>query len=149
MNTHQRKLGKQFLSHAVEFIRASQRLRSQKPFLYHPTFYCALHGLELALKSHLAADGFSKARLAGRKLGHDLDSLLTHALKCGSVLQPQLIPTVQRIVKAGSNSYARKCFEYPEFFVTTVHIDRWIALAERIIRSADEKLDAKCTAQTH
>jgi len=78
MNTHQCKLGKQFLSHAVEFIRASQRLRSQKPFLYHPTFYCALHGLELALKSHLAADGFSKARLAGRKLGHDLDSLLTH-----------------------------------------------------------------------
>ena len=143
MTSQQNRLASDFLDHAVEFARASERLASKKQFLLHPTFYCALHAIELALKSHLAAAGYTKSHLAGRELGHNLDRLFTQARKCGHVVDAQLVPTVERTIKNGSRSYTRKSFEYPELFVTTVHIQRWIAIASRIICSADQKLKTR------
>ena len=51
-------LAQEFLGHAVEFVDAAERLRKAKPFLCHPTFYCVLHGIDRALKSHLTAAGY-------------------------------------------------------------------------------------------
>src|SRR5204863_7319043 len=104
--------------HAVEFVDACERLHDRKPFLFHPTFYCVLHGIELALKSHLAAAGYTMSRLAKRSLGHNLSSLLTEALKCSDSLRTRLDGRGQRAIKIGSRSYAGKCFEYPEFLGT-------------------------------
>ena len=68
MTSQQNRLASDFLDHAVEFARASERLASKKPFLLRPTFYCPLHAIELALKSHLAAAGYTKSRLSRRLL---------------------------------------------------------------------------------
>ena len=140
MTSQQNRLASGFRDRAVEFTRASERLASEKPFLLRPTFYCALHGIELALKSHLAAAGYAKSRLAGRELGHNLDRLFTEARKCGDVVDAQFAANAERTIKNGSKSYSCKSFEYPELFVTTVHIGRWIAIANQIICSADQKL---------
>lgn len=144
MTACEQRLSEEFRDHAVEFVDACERLHAEKPFLFHPTFYCVLHGIELALKSHLAAAGYTASRLAKRSLGHDLSSLLAEALKCGGTLQTQLHGQDQRAIKIGSRSYAEKCFEYPEFLgTTTLPIGQWIGIARRLIRYADQQINPK------
>lgn len=144
MTAREQRLAQEFLDHAVEFVDACDRLPAQKPFLFHPTFYCVLHGIELALKSHLAAAGYTMSQLAKRSLGHNLSSLLTEALKCCGTLQTKLDGRDQRAIKVGSSSYAAKCFEYPEFLgTTTLPIGHWIAIARRLIRYANQEINPK------
>jgi hypothetical protein len=148
MTVREQRLAQEFRNHAVEFMDASERLHAHKPFLFHPTFYCALHGIELALKSHLAATGYTMSHVAKRSLGHNLSSLLTEALSCGGGLHTQLDVRDQRAIKIGSRSYSRKCFEYPEFLgTTTVPIGQWIGIGRRLIRYADQRINAKAQSR--
>jgi hypothetical protein len=143
MRADQRLLAQEFLAHAVEFVDAAERLWRKKPFLFHPTFYCVLHGVELALKSHLAAAGYSKRQLASKALGHSLASLLTNALKSDGSLQTRLNARDQRAIKIGAKSYFKKRFEYPELSVTTLPIGQWIQIARKLIQCADSRVRLK------
>jgi hypothetical protein len=143
---YQQQLAEVFLVKAHEFVNASERLwrdRKDSPFLFSPTFYCVLHGIELALKSLLAAGGYSKSQLASKTLGHDLGSLLSDALKSSSRLRTQLNVIDQRTIRTGAKSYSRKCFEYPEFRITTAAIGGWFKIAEKILWCADRELRPK------
>src|SRR6266540_5806982 len=85
MTAQEQRLANEFLDYAVEFAAASERLHAHKPYLLHPTFYCAIHSVELALKSYLAAHGFTKSCLASRAFGHNLSHLLAAALSRGDL----------------------------------------------------------------
>jgi hypothetical protein len=142
----QQQLAEAFLSHAHEFVDASERLwrdRKDSPFLFSPTFYNVLHGIELALKSLLTAGGYSKRQLRSKALGHNLDCLLSDALKFSSRLRSRLNVVDQRTIRIGAKSYERKCFEYPEFRITTVPIGEWFRIAEKILWCADRELRPK------
>jgi hypothetical protein len=141
MTAQEQRLANEFLDHATEFVDASERLYARQPFLLHPTFYCAIHGVELALKSYLAAHGYTKSRLASRDFGHNLSRLLTEAFSCGD-LQSHLSVRDQRTITASGKSYSRKAFEYPEL-VTTVGIGNWRGVARKLICHARRKVNPK------
>jgi hypothetical protein len=141
MTAQEQRLANDFLDHAIEFVAASERLHARQPFLLHSTFYCVIHGVELALKSYLAAHGYTKSRLASRNFGHNLSRLLTDAFRCGD-LQSHLTVRDQRTITVSGKSYSRKAFEYPEL-VTTVGIGNWLGVARKLIRHARSKLKPK------
>ena len=132
MTAQEQRLANDFLDHAIEFVDAADRLYASRPFLLHATFYCAIHGVELALKSYLAAHGYSKSRLASREFGHNLSRLLTEAFRC-SDLQSHLSIIDQRTITHSGRSYSRKAFEYPEL-VTTVGIGNWFTVVRKLLR---------------
>ncbi len=123
------------LRHAEAFREAAIRLHAAEPFLYHPTFYCALHAIELGLKTHLAFHGFSKKQL--RDLGHNLGALVTEAHD--KELIPFLDGHQRKAITFGGKSYSKKCFEYPEFIVSTLPIGRWLQFAELLTFHASSK----------
>src|SRR5438552_2304104 len=125
MSTH-RTLATEFLKHAKEFQDAAKRLSTTKPFLYHPTFYCVLHSIELSLKAHLALSGFPKRCL--KLLGHDLGAIVSEAHKAQAI--PFLDSFARKAIKWGGKDYSKKCFEYPELMVSTHPIGRWLEIAD-------------------
>ena len=137
------RLAQEFLTHAVEFRDAAKRLASASPFLFHPTFYCVLHAIELALKSHLAAVGYSKRNLASKALGHNLGGLLKAALESGALGHSTLDKFDRKAITWGAKDYSAKCFEYPEFMVSTHPIEKWLLIARKIIHSAENDARAR------
>lgn len=147
MTKEEQLLAAEFLQHATEFVEAGGRLyRSAPPFLLHPTFYCVAHGVELALKSYLAAHGYSKKQLASRQFGHDLASLLNEALRWGT-LQSRISPANQRTVSQSGKSYSRKAFEYPEL-LSTAGIGNWLSLADTLLDCARMTLEGYSAAHS-
>jgi len=133
------RLAQEFLRHALEFRDAADRLWDRKQrFLFHPTFYCALHCIELALKAHLAYAGFGLQKLRSRTLGHDLDALLQAAMKEGTLEKSGLNTSDRRAISWGGKDYSKKCFEYPEFMVSTHRIGTWLLIARKLIKSAND-----------
>src|SRR6266496_1360218 len=122
------RLARDFLQHSVEFRDAAARLYDHKPFLFHPTFYCVLHSIELALKSHLAYAGFGLSELRSRTLGHDLDALLQAASKEGTLDKSALDVFDRKAISWGGKDYSKKCFEYAEFMVSTHRIGKWLLI---------------------
>lgn len=129
-----------FLDHSTQFLNAARRLSQGKPFLFKPTFYCAIHSIELALKGHLAHKGFTAAHLRHREFGHNIDRLLEEAIADGSVDNQIVNFFDQQAIKWGSEDYAGKCFEYPELMYSTYPIGKWIRIAENLNRGLSEKL---------
>lgn len=126
-------LARQFTHFAQEFYDASARLAQSKPFLSHPTFYLAVHALELALKAHLARDGAAKRFLSSKALGHSLKGLLREANDRGIASSLGLDSHDQRNISMGSKHYEGKCFEYPELFHSTFPIGIWLRWAKKAI----------------
>jgi hypothetical protein len=135
------ELANYFLQHASEFDEAARRLRSTKPFLYYPTFYCVLHSIELSLKAHLTTVGFTKGRLASRAFGHDLAALLDAAVSEMLIPSATLDAAARRAIKLGSDSYYAKRFEYPEFRITTQPIGKWLRISLLLLRSAQRHIE--------
>ena len=136
------RLSQEFLDHALDFRDAAARLCEDTPFLYHPTFYCVLHSIELALKAHLSCVGTSKRELASKKLGHNLASLVNMAAEKGTLDTATVNAHARKAIAWGGKDYSKKCFEYPEFMLSTLPIGRWLVIAGRVIKSA-QKLIAK------
>jgi hypothetical protein len=132
------RLALEFLRHAGEFQDAADRLCKCKPFLFHPTFYCALHSIELALKAHLAYAGFRLSELRSKTLGHDLGALLQAASRKGILDKSTLDTFDRKAISWGGKDYSKKCFEYPEFMVSTYPIGRWLLIARKLIRSDED-----------
>lgn len=129
-----------FLDHSTQFLHAARRLSSSSPFLFKPTFYCAIHAVELALKGHLVHQGFSAANLRRREFGHNIDRLLEQALADGAVDDGVIDYFDQQAIEWGSEDYASKCFEYPEHMYSTYPIGKWIEIAENLIGGLHVKL---------
>lgn len=127
-------LAREFIQHAEEFRQAAERLHSRMPFLYHPTFYMALHSIELGLKAYLAGAGVGKRRLASRDFGHDLGALVAEAHDAGAI--PFLNAHDRKMITYGGKNYSKKCFEYPEFMVSTLPIGQWLRIAEALTSNA-------------
>lgn len=137
------RLAQEFLRHAMEFRDAAVRLYNCKPFLFHPTFYCALHSIELALKAHLAHAGFGPRKLASRALGHDLSALLETATTEGTLDNADLDAFDRKAISWGGKNYSKKCFEYPEFMISTHPIGKWLLIARKLIKSAQDLITAQ------
>jgi hypothetical protein len=54
--------------HAIRYLEADCRLSRTKPSVFKPTFYCAIHSVELSLKGHLLRQGSPPAALTARIL---------------------------------------------------------------------------------
>jgi hypothetical protein len=133
------RLAQEFLRHAVEFRDAADRLWDRRQrFLFHATFYCALHSIELALKAHLAHVGFGLRKLRSKTLGHNLDALLQAATKQGTLGNSGLDTFDRKAISWGGKDYSKKCFEYPEFVVSTHRIGKWLSIAGKLIKSAQK-----------
>jgi hypothetical protein len=130
-----------FLDHSIEFLEAAKKLNGCKPFLFKPTFYCAIHSIELALKGHLIHQKFSPVKLGHREFGHKIDKLLEQAITNGALDNSVINSYDQKAIKWGSEHYAGKCFEYPEPMHSTYPIGRWIMIAEKLIKKLSEKID--------
>jgi len=137
------RLAQEFLQHALKFRDAALYLCDHKPFLFHPTFYCALHSIELALKAHLAYAGFGSSKLRSKPLGHDLDALLKAATKEGTLDKSGLDAFDRKAISWGGRDYSKKCFEYPEFMVSTHRIGKWLLIARKLIKSAQNLVAAQ------
>ena len=134
----------QFLRYASEYCHAAHHLLHDiTPFLFHPTFYCALHAIELSLKASLALAGVSRRRLASKTLGHDLEALLKEAIGCHALGSSVLNRQEQRIVARGGKHYSAKCFEYPEFMVSTHAIGEWLFIANKLIEDVTNRITPK------
>jgi hypothetical protein len=94
-----------------------------------------LHCIELGLKAHLAHAGISKSELASRKFGHNLGILVKTASERGN-LSATVDAHDRRAIAWGGKDYSKKCFEYPEFMVSTLPIGQWLAISRRVIKSA-------------
>jgi hypothetical protein len=129
-----------FLDHSIEFLEAAKKLNGSEPFLFKPTFYCAIHSIELALKGHLMHQKFSSEKLRQREYGHKIDKLLEQALTDGALDNSVINFYDQKAIKYGSDYYAGKCFEYPEPMHSTYPIGRWIMIAEKLIKKLSEKI---------
>jgi hypothetical protein len=138
-----KQLAKDFLRHAVEFRDAALRLHDHKPFLFHPTFYCVLHSIELALKAHLAQTGFSKRTLSSKALGHNLGALLTAASRERVLDKSRLDALDRKAIAWGAKDYSKKCFEYPEFMVSTHPIRKWLLIARKLVGSAQDVVTSR------
>jgi hypothetical protein len=132
-----------FLRHAVEFHDAAVRLHERRPFLFHPTFYCVLHSIELALKAHLAHAGFARSKLASKALGHNLAALLKAASDAGTLDASSLDMFDRKAIVWGGKDYSKKCFEYPEFMVSTHPIGKWLQIARKLTRNAESVITPK------
>lgn len=138
----QRQFARELAEHAIAFNDAATRLSRTTPFLFHPTFYCVLHSIELALKSHLAGAGYSRRRLSSKALGHNLGALLEAALVDPALADSNLNAFDRKAITWGAKDYSAKCFEYPEFMVSTHPIGKWLLIARKIIDSAERALGA-------
>jgi hypothetical protein len=130
----------EFVDHSVEFLEAAKKLKVSKPFLFKPTFYCAIHSIELALKGHLIHQKFSPEKLRRRAFGHNIDNLLEQALIDGALDDSVINFHDQKAIKWGSDYYAGKCFEYPELMYSTHPIGKWIMISEKLIKNLREKI---------
>ena len=128
-----RTLAQSYAGHAKEFFDAAERLSLSTPYLFHPTFYCAIHSIELAIKAHLANIGVTKKELTSRDLGHNLTSLLREAGKRGIMKMLNLNSREIKSISFGSTDYAGKCFEYPEGMYSTLPVGIWLKIADKII----------------
>lgn len=126
-------LAHNLLDHAKEFRDAGSRLAMSKPFIFHPTFYCAIHSVELAIKAHLALAGLTKRKLSSKGLGHNLAALLEETEKQNIQDALQLDSHERRSISLGSRDYSGKCFEYPEILYSTFPIGIWIGWADKVI----------------
>lgn len=133
-------LAQNLLKHAKEFRDASSRLAQFKTFIFHPTFYCAIHSIELAIKAHLALAGVPKRLLSSKDLGHNLDELLKEANRHSIQDALQLDFQDIRNISLGSRAYSGKCFEYPEILYSTFPIDIWLDWADNVIEGCEKKM---------
>jgi len=140
-------LAYEFLRHAKEFLDAAARLKEGKPFLSHPTFYCVLHSIELSLKTHLAHAGFARAKLASKAYGHNLAELLKAADASGTLGRSSLNAFDRRAIVFGAEDYAKKCFEYPEFMVSTYSIGKWLCIARKLTGSAESVISSQTSSR--
>jgi len=108
-----RRLARDFLQHSVEFRDAAARLHDRKPFLFHPTFYCVLHSIELALKAHPAYAGFGLSELRSKTLGHDLDALLQAASREGTLDKSALDAFDRKTIAWGGKDYSKNASNTP------------------------------------
>lgn len=129
-----------FLEHAIQYLEAGRRLSGTEPFVFKPTFYCAIHSVELSLKGHLLHQGASPETLRRREFGHNIDRLLEQAFDDGALDSGVLDVFHQRSIKTGSRDYAAKCFEYPESMYSTYPIGKWLGIAEALANSLQSKL---------
>lgn len=134
---------REFHRHAKEFREASVRLSGKTPFLYHPSFYCILHSIELALKAALAFSGVTKKTLASRELGHDLGALVKEVFKMNAIDKEALGSRQWQIIQWGGSDYKSKCFEYPELPSSgaTAPIGLWTEIADVLIQQVTHKLN--------
>jgi hypothetical protein len=130
-----------FAGHSSEYLQAARRLTTSQPFLFHPTFYCALHAIELALKAHLALLGYSPDDLRQRRFGHNLEQLLRTAADEGGIDDSVIDYFDAKAVEWGSTDYQRKCFEYPEPMVSSLPIGRWCQIGEKLLSAAKDKIE--------
>jgi HEPN domain-containing protein len=133
-------LANNLLDHAKEFRAAARSLAKSKPFIFHPTFYCAIHSVELAIKAHLALAGLSKKMLSSKALGHNLAALLKEAERQNIQDALLLDSHESKNISLGSRAYSGKCFEYPEILYSTFPIDIWLDWADRVIVGFEKKL---------
>jgi hypothetical protein len=129
-----------FLDHAIQYLEASRRLSQSEPFIFKPTFYCAIHSVELALKGHLLHQGSPPEALRKREFGHNIDRLLEQALDDGALDSGILDIFHQRAITMGSQDYSAKCFEYPESMYSTYPIGKWLRIAEALADGLQSKL---------
>jgi len=129
-----------FLDHATQYLEAARRLSQTEPFIFKPTFYCAIHSVELSLKGHLLHQGCSLKALRRKEFGHNIGQLLEQALKNGAIDESILDVFYQRAVIRGSYDYSAKCFEYPEIMYSTYPIGKWLNIAEDLASSLQVKL---------
>ena len=140
MSSNTKINAEEFLDHSIQFCDAAQRLIKGKPFIFKPTFYCAIHSIELALKGHLVLSGFTASNLRNREYGHNISRLLDKAIVDEAVDEKVVDFFDQQAIKWGSEDYAGKCFEYPETMYSTYPIGKWTLIAEKLIFNLEEKL---------
>lgn len=126
-------LARNLLDHAKQFRDASIRLSNNEPFIFHPTFYCVIHSLELAIKAHLAFVGISKKKLSSKGLGHNLAALIKEVEVRNMQDSLQLNDLDRLNISQGSKNYAGKCFEYPEDPGITFSCDIWHDWTNKVI----------------
>jgi len=129
-----------FLDHAIQYLEAGRRLSRTEPFVFKPTFYCAIHSVELSLKGHLLHQGTPPEALRRRGFGHNIDRLLEQALSNGALDSGVLDVFHQRAITMGSGDYSAKCFEYPESMYSTYPIGKWLRIAEALADGLKSKL---------
>jgi hypothetical protein len=71
-------------------------------------------------------------------LGHDLSALLEAATKEGTLDNSGLDTFDRKAISWGGKDYSKKCFEYPEFMVSTHPIGKWLLIARKLIKSAQD-----------
>jgi hypothetical protein len=74
--------------------------------------------------------------LRSKALGHDLGALLQAATKEGTLDRSGLNAFDRKAISWGGKDYSKKCFEYPEFMVSTHPIGKWLLIATKLIKSA-------------
>jgi hypothetical protein len=99
----------------AHFLGASQKLGTD----HLPALYLACHGTELALKSHLRANGYTLSQLKHRNIRHSISELLSHGLKSGMRKPPALIRTVLDFANGVHQSHD---YRYPHALVRAVPV---------------------------
>jgi len=76
--------------HGDRFLSAARKLGTD----HLPALYLACHATELALKSHLRANGYAMSDLASREIGHRIGVALSIALETGRSKPPARVKAV-------------------------------------------------------
>jgi len=142
--TQQENLATGFAIYAAEFRDGARILQGAKPFLFYPTFYCAIHSIELAIKGHLALCGIPKKKLASKYLGHDLAALVEEAENRNLTSALNLKPIELQSIKLVTSKYSGKCFEYPEIMHSAGSIGSWLDVADNLINGIQHLIPKPC-----
>ena len=85
-------------SHGDRFLSGARKLGTD----HLPALYLACHATELALKSHLRANGYAMSDLASREIGHRIGVALSLALETGMSKPPARVKAVLDFANARS-----------------------------------------------
>lgn len=125
---------------AIAYRNAANSLSLNDEFLVAPMYYCAIHAVELALKTHLALAGFTEGRLKSLEFGHKIGALVEAVEANVGFGEPALHTVDIEVMRWAGDSYAQKGFEYPANSTSTIPIDRWLDICDTLIRSARNRL---------
>jgi hypothetical protein len=117
-------VGQDYLNLADDFRQAYRDLGLQeRQPLNWPRYFLATHAIELALKSYLLRHDGAQDPLKGRRIRHDLETLLKKAEKCGLKLEAQTRRTVELLSKLHKQFRSRHSIPHAEPAITIEQCD--------------------------
>jgi len=99
--------------YAEDFLNSYESLSKSKLPFSPSRYYLVLRSIELSLKAFLSCSGYSLEKLSGGPLGHDLVSLLDECEQEGIKVISDLKDKHKKEIRAASEYYIEKVFEYP------------------------------------